>query len=223
MFTSAVLQWIAVITMLIDHIGCYLLGNFEPFRMIGRLAMPLFIFMLAEGFEKTSSRPRYFARIFVTALIAEIPVYLLHINDMANYNHNILFTMLLSFFALYTTEKGKSWLIIVVLPLTALAASAFNCEYGAFGVMLAVGFYLVNKYSPKQIFVRFTAILAILLVTMIPLASYENWPIQLCSICAVIPLTLYNGKKGQRLPRYFLYAFYPAHLFAIWLLTLTLH
>lgn len=221
MFTSAVLQWIAVITMLIDHIGCYLLGNFEPFRMIGRLAMPLFIFMLAEGFEKTSSRPRYFARIFVTALIAEIPVYLLHISVMTDYYHNILFTMLLSFLALYATEKGKFWFVAV--PLVALAASAFNCEYGAFGVMLAVGFYLVNKYSPKQIFVRFTALLAVLLVTMIPLASYENWPIQLWSICAVIPLALYNGKKGQRLPRYFLYAFYPAHLFAIWLLTLTLH
>ena len=221
MFTSAVLQWIAVITMLIDHIGCYLLGNFEPFRMIGRLAMPLFIFMLAEGFEKTSSRPRYFARIFVTALIAEIPVYLLHISVMTDYYHNILFTMLLSFLALYATEKGKFWFVAV--PLVALAASAFNCEYGAFGVMLAVGFYLVNKYSPKQIFVRFTALLAVLLVTMIPLASYENWPIQLWSICAVIPLALYNGKKGRRLPRYFLYVFYPAHLFIIWLLTLALH
>lgn len=221
MFTSAVLQWIAVITMLIDHIGCYLLGNFEPFRMIGRLAMPLFIFMLAEGFEKTSSRPRYFARIFVTALIAEIPVYLLHISVMTDYYHNILFTMLLSFLALYATEKGKFWFVAV--PLVALAASAFNCEYGAFGVMLAVGFYLVNKYSPKQIFVRFTALLAVLLVTMIPLASYENWPIQLWSICAVIPLALYNGKKGRRLPRYFLYVFYPAHLFIIWLLTLVLH
>ena len=221
MFTSAVLQWIAVITMLIDHVGYYLLNDFEPFRMIGRLAMPLFIFMLVEGFKKTSSRPRYFARIFVTALIAEIPVYLLHISVMTDYYHNILFTMLLSFLALYATEKGKFWFVAV--PLVALAASAFNCEYGAFGVMLAVGFYLVNKYSPKQIFVRFTALLAVLLVTMIPLASYENWPIQLWSICAVIPLALYNGKKGQRLPRYFLYAFYPAHLFAIWLLTLTLH
>lgn len=221
MFTSAVLQWIAVITMLIDHVGYYLLNDFEPFRMIGRLAMPLFIFMLVEGFKKTSSRPRYFARIFVTALIAEIPVYLLHISVMTDYYHNILFTMLLSFLALYATEKGKFWFVAV--PLVALAASAFNCEYGAFGVMLAVGFYLVNKYSPKQIFVRFTALLAVLLVTMIPLASYENWPIQLCSICAVIPLTLYNGKKGQRLPRYFLYVFYPAHLFIIWLLTLVLH
>ena len=85
MFTSAVLQWIAVITMLIDHVGYYLLNDFEPFRMIGRLAMPLFIFMLVEGFKKTSSRPRYFARIFVTALIAEIPVYLLHISVMTDY------------------------------------------------------------------------------------------------------------------------------------------
>ena len=221
MFTSAVLQWIAVITMLIDHVGYYLLNDFEPFRMIGRLAMPLFIFMLVEGFKKTSSRPRYFARIFVTALIAEIPVYLLHISVMTDYYHNILFTMLLSFLALYATEKGKFWFVAV--PLVALAASAFNCEYGAFGVMLAVGFYLVNKYSPKQIFVRFTALLAVLLVTMIPLASYENWPIQLWSICAVIPLALYNGKKGRRLPRYFLYVFYPAHLFTIWLLTLVLH
>ena len=221
MFTSAVLQWIAVITMLIDHVGYYLLNDFEPFRMIGRLAMPLFIFMLVEGFKKTSSRPRYFARIFVTALIAEIPVYLLHISVMTDYYHNILFTMLLSFLALYATEKGKFWFVAV--PLVALAASAFNCEYGAFGVMLAVGFYIVNKYLPKQIFVRFTALLAVLLVTMIPLASYENWPIQLWSICAVIPLTLYNGKKGRRLPRYFLYVFYPAHLFIIWLLTLALH
>ena len=207
--------------MLIDHVGYYLLNDFEPFRMIGRLAMPLFIFMLVEGFKKTSSRPRYFARIFVTALIAEIPVYLLHISVMTDYYHNILFTMLLSFLALYATEKGKFWFVAV--PLVALAASAFNCEYGAFGVMLAVGFYLVNKYSPKQIFVRFTALLAVLLVTMIPLASYENWPIQLWSICAVIPLALYNGKKGRRLPRYFLYVFYPAHLFIIWLLTLVLH
>ena len=97
MLTSAALQLIALVTMTLDHIAFYFLDGFEPLRAIGRIAMPLFTFMLIEGYFHTSSKVKYFGRILIAAILAELPLWLFH--SVFNYklSINILFGFLLGF------------------------------------------------------------------------------------------------------------------------------
>ena len=77
MISSAALQWIALITMTLDHIGLYFFPNQILFRIIGRIAMPIFVFTLAEGFIHTKSRQKYFMRLGMLGVISEIVMILM--------------------------------------------------------------------------------------------------------------------------------------------------
>ena len=72
MLSSSALQWIALITMTIDHIGFLLFQKLTILRIIGRIAMPIFVFCLAEGFIHTKSRQKYFMRLGILAVISEL-------------------------------------------------------------------------------------------------------------------------------------------------------
>ena len=213
MLSSAAIQIIAIASMTIDHVGLYLLGGFIPFRIIGRLAFPLFALMLVEGFKHTHSRKKYFFRIIAAAIIAEIPVFLLSIVAHAEYSHNVLFTLAFSFLALMIAEHRNFGLIF--LPIIALIPSALNCDYGAYGALLILGFYFADYFFSKQRFLLIAAQATILVAMMLSLAQYNGWDVLAYGSLAIIPIALYSGKKGHRLPRWFAYIYYPAHLFAI--------
>ena len=210
MLSSATIQIIALVTMTIDHVGLYLLGDPEPFRIIGRIAFPLFAFMLVEGFKHTHSRRNYFLRIVATALVAELPVFLISVVSHIEYTHNVLFTLAFSFLALVLAERRG--LALIALPIVALIPGALNCEYGVHGVLLVVGFYYADYFFTKRRVLLVAAQATILTAMMVSLAQYEGWDILAYGILAIIPIALYSGKKGKRLPRWFGYAYYPAHL-----------
>lgn len=216
--SSASLQWLAITTMAIDHIGLYLLGNFTPFRIIGRLAMPIFVFLLVEGFRHTRSRPRYFGRILLFALIAELPSLVLSVLTHISISHNIMFNLALSLLALCCLERGKAWALLVI-PLAAIAG-ALNLDYGPLAILMASAFYLVRRYLPLRSWASSTAILITLAFAELGFVLYYNNPLQALAIFAAFPLMLYGGQKGHRLPRYFSYVFYPAHLFVLMILRL---
>ena len=219
--TSAALQIIAIICMTIDHVGLYLLGNPDWARIIGRLAMPLFAMGIVEGFLHTKSRPLYFLRLAACALLADIPTILLDINTGADISHNILFGFILGFAAMLCLEKKGLWWLLI--PFLAAAASFFRIDYGFALILLMVGFYWCRKYLVKQKIYYYAAMLVILAITMGLKAAEVNWPLQLWAIAAFIPLALYNGKKGHRLPKYAGYLYFPAHLLVIWIFRLLLY
>lgn len=215
MISAAALQIIAIISMTIDHIGYYLIPGCWPLRVIGRIAFPIFAFMLVEGFKHTHSRSKYFARLLVTAVVAQILFYIFAQCFGANYNHNVVFTLAFAFVSLICAEQGN--FSLVGIPLLVLAAGAFECEYGAYGVLMIVLFYYADKIFKNNRFLRVMAQAISLAAMMSSITLESGWPIQLCSFFAIIPIALYSGKKGRRLPRLFGYVYYPAHI-AVFLL-----
>ncbi len=94
------LKVIAIVSMTIDHLGLYMLGGDDPasasvtyhlMRMVGRLAFPIFAFLLVEGYVHTRDIRRYMMNLLVTAIISDIPWMLLGGYD----SHNVMFTLLL--------------------------------------------------------------------------------------------------------------------------------
>ncbi len=216
LMTSAALQCIAVVTMLIDHIG-YEIGYLyfpglptDILRAIGRLSFPIFAFMLAEGFVHTSNRKKYALRLAVFALASEVPYRLFTV--LGDWNRvgfptweNIFFELLLIFGALWCVERGKLWLAGAAG--LAVLAEAGGFMYGAYGVLIAVGFYVFRQR-------RWAGMLVLTACTAL-YCWYHGSLFQVYAVFAAVPLYLYNGKRGERLPRYFCYGFYPAHLLVL--------
>ncbi len=211
--TSAALQIIAMICMIIDHAGLYLLDSPDWMRAIGRIALPLFAMGIVEGFLHTKSRPKYFLRIAICAIIADVPHILLSQQLGLSLTHNVLFSFLLGFLALLCLEKKGYWWLLT--PFLAAAASGLLIDYGFPVVLMIMAFYWCRKYLKKQKIYYYSALLVSLVITSGIYAAMANWKTQLWAILAFIPLALYNGKKGLRLPKYAGYIFYPAHLLII--------
>ncbi len=210
MFSSIVLQIIAMFCMLVDHVGAYLCNDFWLMRLIGRLAMPIFVFGLAQGFIHSSSRPRYLIRIIVTAIVAQIILFFLDKNAGFVPGYNILFNFMLSFLVLLCAEKGK--LLIFLIPVLCGLSEALSLDYGWSVPVMALGFYLTIRFLSNHKFAYYCSLAAILILINTLMFVLHGWPIQLFAIMAIVPLVLYNGKKGKRLPKYAGYIFYPAHL-----------
>lgn len=214
--TSAVLQLIAIVTMAVDHIGYRLFPRAELLRMIGRLSFPLFVFMLVEGFVHTSSLKKYRARLCAFALLSEIPYKLFsrgqHWREylLSDPVSNVFFELLLVFIALWGIKLAgeRGWAFYGITVLSVVLAGAAGTMYGPYGVLMGIFFYLFRNRRPIAVFC-----LAVLTVLY---CIEHGSAFQIYAILAGIPIYFYNGQRGPRLPRYFAYIFYPAHLLAIY-------
>lgn len=206
--TSAVLQCIAVVTMLIDHLGYELFPSADWLRMVGRLSFPIFAFLLVEGFIHTSHRKNYVLRLAVFAVISEVPYQLFAWGALWRIPpwSNIMFELLLAFFALWCIQKGKIW--YAGAAAAVVLAEALGFMYGGYGILLAAAFYIFHEK-------RWAGMASLAVLTVIYCLCNNSW-FQIWAIAAAIPLYFYNGQKGQRLPRYFCYVFYPVHTLAIY-------
>ena len=115
--SSFKLKMIAITTMLIDHIGVILFPNILWLRLIGRLAFPLFAFFITEGFRKTSNLKKYLQRLFILALISQLPYWTALGMDAGL---NIFFTLTLGLLALYLRDKYSTDFPVFLLAILAL-------------------------------------------------------------------------------------------------------
>lgn len=183
-------------------------------RLIGRIAFPIYCFLLIEGFEKTKSRTKYAGRLFVFALLSEIPFDLAQNGEVFYpYYQNVFFTLLIGLLMIWLMEKIEKRcqnLFFRLAGWTAvfLAASVLSelvyCDYGAHGTIAVALLYLFRKNKLEQIIAGCIAFL---------------W--EITAPFAFIFIALYNGKRGIKL-KYFFYIFYPAHLLVLYFLTLIL-
>lgn len=215
--SSFVLKIIAIITMFIDHIGYAIFGHFSYFNYIGRIAFPIFAFQISEGYIHTRNLKKYAFRLFVFALISQIPFMLFHSLLSPDFYLNIFFTLLLGIACIYLYDKSKyKFLAIIVSILIGLIAELTHCDYGFYGVAIILLFYIFKNSNIKS---SIAFILATTIRYIIPVLKYGFYDqylyLLLATLIPVIFITLYNGKKGKD-TKYLLYLFYPIHLLLIY-------
>ena len=198
------LKCIAMITMLIDHIGAILFPGQYLFRMIGRLSFPIFCFLLVEGFYHTRNVEKYMIRLGCFAIISEIPHDLAFQNELLEFEHqNIFFTLLLGLVLMNAIQKtNKTGTRAVYVLMAMWAANTFGLSYDARGILLIMIFYFLrDRVSVKLI-----------------LGAAWNFlwtQIQWYGAFASGLILLYNGKKGRSM-KYLFYVFYPVHLLILY-------
>ena len=223
-FSGSALKLIAVITMLIDHIALVLFPSLEftftplitlgsteitlyyIFRKIGRLAFPIFCFLITEGYIHTRNKRKYGINLLLFAIISEIPYNFIYSGKFYCFSKaNVFFTLLLGYTALYLIDnlKGnlKRFICIAALALTALL---FHTDYGYKGVALIVLIYISRNKKDLQ------AVLALPMLS----GGIAAW-------CAFVPINMYNGNRGfikGRLLKYAFYIFYPLHIILLLLI-----
>ena len=204
---------LALTAMIIDHVGAVFFPQYVWLRYIGRISMPIYAFLLSEGYQHTKNFNLYALRLTLFAILSEVPYDLLFHNTYLEFGtQNILFTLLAALIVIrLLDEAGKRQNIFLFLLAAAVtyAAEFLGFSYGYYGVLVPVAFYLFRKYKGFDL-------LAFAGVTY---ANYlhDNNRIQLYAIAACVPLMLYNGKRGKYSWKYFFYAAYPLHLLILWL------
>ena len=223
------LKTIACLTMLIDHIGAALLPSVMGLRIIGRVAFPIFCFLLAEGVCHTRNSRKYGLRLALGALLSEIPFDLALFGGITLGHQSVMVTLLLGFLALEAIRalerKGRTGLSLAgqVLALWGAIAAAdwLNTDYGGAGVLLIALFYFTRQLPRKRLIqaLGLTAWVYVFYPGRITLLGL-SFPIELPALGAMVPLCLYSGRKdtyGKGLQWAF-YLFYPAHLSLLYLI-----
>lgn len=249
--SGSTLKLIALVTMLIDHVGAALLGRYLMasgymdaalsgvdatlawlqengtlywtywiLRLIGRIAFPIFCFLLIEGFQKTHDVKKYALRLGAFALISEIPFDLAFKAEILEFTYqNVFFTLFLGLLAmicydaiwkrhLLSAKTGdrivKLLLSAVVLLFFCVAAEFLHTDYASAGVLCITALYAFRRRKPLQI-----------------LAGCITFLWELTAPLAFLFIGFYNGRRGLRL-KYVFYLFYPVHLLLIYLICMLL-
>ena len=238
--TSASLHIMAMAFMLCDHLwGTVISGN-DWLTCIGRLAFPIFAFLLVEGYFHTKSLKKYLGRLFLFALLSEIP-FNLAIGSRAFYpiHQNVLWTFLISLLLIHWNErantKGGVLAQIVVGCASILSACMIGLltfvDYHHYGILTVLVFYFFRGRK-WWCYLGQLVCLWYINVEMMGGLGYAftlfgtNFFLaqQAFALLALIPIWLYRGKQGQHSKpfQYFCYAFYPAHLLILGLMKLFL-
>lgn len=209
---GTVLKLIACLSMFIDHLGAVCFSGMMGFRIIGRLAFPIYCFLLVEGAVHTHNMKKYILRMGIFALISEVPFDLAFYHRLVYTGHqNVFFTLGLGLLAIWFLEHPIEQLDIpdvlyklLVIIAAGLIAEFFNTDYGFTGIaVICIFYYLRGQPQLKY------PIAAILLAAMGGVEVY--------AVLALIPILLYNGQRGRQTKdmQYGFYIFYPAHLLLI--------
>ena len=214
--SNSTLKIIALVTMMIDHIGASLFPEQAIFRYIGRIAFPIYIFLLVEGYYKTRNVTKYILRLLIFAAISEIPFNLAFNSELLWFKHqNVFFTLamgLTMIWCLDTIEKTdksyKAILQVLVAFAFMFAGQVLNVDYVSCGIAVILIFYRFRSDDLKQELIKY--VFAALIFYL-----YYG-PKEMTCIAAFPLIHFYNGKRGIKL-KYAFYAFYPVHLICIWL------
>ena len=233
---SFTLRILAMACMVCDHAWGTLFPKAVWLNTIGRLTFPIFAFLLVEGFYKTHDRKQYFKRLFVFALISEIPFNLEAEGGVFfPFHQNTLFTLCLAFLLMSWIErarqKGRVRFVIVSVAaamLGFLLGFVTFVDYYGYGIWMVLLFYFCRglKYGwvgelAGMAYINWEMIGG--LVFPVTLFGREvEIPQQGFAILALIPIWLYSGRQGphSKAIQYACYVFYPVHLTVLYLLLL---
>ena len=246
--SSAVLKNIAVVTMLIDHIGAVIVtrlliqnglyeamvdqetysawiaqngrsyGIYMAMRVIGRFAFPIYCFLLVEGFQKTHDVKKYLGRMFLFALLSEVPFDLALSGRVWSMEYqNVFFTLFIGLVVIAGlqlverhfagSQMGKRLLrtgldAVIIIAGCALAL-ILKTDYSFKGILAITVLYLFRNRKKAQVWAGVIVFLLMDGLEMIAALSF-------------ILIWFYNGTRGKQ-NKYFFYFFYPVHLLLLWL------
>ena len=209
-------------------------------RSIGRIALPIFIFLMSEGFKYTKSKEKYLLRLLIFAIISEIPY---NLADAKRFwfplEQNIIFTLFISLLNLYIIEKVQNKFANFVSPdsvgansvspLIIIISTLISCfiseklyfSYGSSCVIsLALCYYIKEKRPLKVILM--TIILMIWVYNYMTkrtiIFGYWHYA-EIFAIFSMIPIMLYDATLPNKKIKYLFYIFYPAHLLIFYILS----
>lgn len=236
------LKLIACLTMLIDHIGYEIIypvyasmsvvnaGDLPEVRLvyrlyllcrcIGRIAFPIFAFLLVEGIHHTGDRKKYAFRLAVGAVLAEIPYNLVVSGSIFGPKQSVMATLLLGFLAVHYMEKCRSitWKPLVLLPFAVLA-EVFRVDYGWEGIILIALFELSREMCSPNL-VRTGGMIVLFHYMSSHILQFGNFtlPMQVLGVLSMIFIANYKGVKRtySKVAQWAFYLFYPVHLLILW-------
>ena len=230
------LKWLAIIGMTMNHI-VYAFASVMPLWLMlilnvgGGLTFPIMAFFLVEGIRHTSNIKKYMLRLFIFALIAQVPFVLVFQTNW--YDLNILFTLLLSLFTIYLRERFQTFIPFFAALLLATFAP-FTMDWGVTGLVVIYLYYLVDDEKKRRILPSVFAAIAIFITNISRIWYYYNFynayeyapwqavlgqhplsvgllTFSLGSLAAIYFIRKYSYEIGKR-QKYFFYIYYPAHL-----------
>lgn len=222
------LKLIAICTMLIDHMGYTLFPGVMWLRCVGRVAFPIFCFLIAEGCVYTHDRKKYAARLLVFALLSEIPYNLMNSGMIWDpYDQNVLWTLLTGALVCWLIDWAlkKCTPLSFVLTGAAMVAAywlleAFRTDYGGWGMLLVAAFYGVHRAPSGAVVKMIAQAFGLAFFSLGVMGGYLS--IELWSLVSLAPIWLYNGQRGfsHKAVQYGFYAFYPVHILILSLIAM---
>ena len=213
------LKLIAVFCMICDHIR-YIdyesaFFNNTYTKILGRIAFPIFAFMIAEGYSHTKNVKKYIQRLGIFAIISQIPflMFIWGCGITEKFELNVIFTMFIGVCSLLIYDKvGNKLLKVVGMVALCVLAQLLKTDYGALGVLAIIIFYVLKNTK----FIKYLLFLAFFVfkykISLIALPYIIGY------VFSIIPLLFYNEKLGKFKLKYFFYIFYPLHMVVIYLI-----
>ena len=226
-FNGAQLKYMAFLSMLLDHVNNSMITPYldgkglllhvsNLLSILGRVAFPLFMFFLVEGFFKTRSRKKYLINLLIFGILSEVPFDLFTSRELFNKNwNNIMFTLALSLITIWIVDEMKGRLAkksktlwygasVLVVAVMCAVAMFFSLDYDYHAIIVAYLFYL---FYEKPLYGAALGYLSIIK--------------ELYSVLGFAATLTYNGERGKQY-KWLNYAFYPVHLLILGLLRVAL-
>jgi hypothetical protein len=224
--SSNILKIVACISMLLDHIGFIFFPQYVIFRILGRIAFPIFAFMIAEGCFYTKNKLKRLLVMSNFALIMQIGLYMF--TGMTDFNIFIHFS--LSIIVIYLIDyieekiKNKQLIFAIITTLATLLLLAYlywfsenynylYSNYGIFAIIMPVVLYVIKKYLPN---INHIVCVPVICIFMYLMLLKIKFPYQLYGMMSCLFIILYNGKKGKLNLKYLFYIFYPLHFIILY-------
>lgn len=220
--SGSALKIIAVLSMVTDHCAYYFVehstATYDMMRCFGRMAFPLFAFLIAEGFANTRNRTRYFLTVLGFAVVSELPWYLLNGIDGT---HNVMFTLLLGIVSLAVFDRlcENRLLCCLSILLIAFLGEWSGADYGWRGILMIALFYMLRRQTIEPWICRgkvnFQSQAIRQTIFVLPIMATYGIAGAILTSGAIF---LYDGTRGSikgAVAKYGFYAIYPAHLLLI--------
>lgn len=211
------LKIIALVSMTIDHMGLMLFPDQSWMRIVGRVAFPIFAFMIAEGCEHTHNRSKYLSQIAIMGVGMQIVLFI----ATGSLYQSVFISFALAIILIYAIDKAreekqlKYWLSVILLALAVLFLclclpkilhnTDYDIDYNIVGVCIPVLCYFSR--SKKEKVLLFT-------LGLVALSVYYGG-IQWFCLLSVPLIAMYNYQKGRFTIKKLFYIYYPAHLLVL--------